>query len=212
MSKKFLIFGDSITCGAWDSEGGWADRLKRDVYGKVIKSKGKLDFIVYNLGISGDVSESLIKRFEFETKNRLHENEERIFIFAIGINDSIFIKGKNNPIVSPDKFRANINKLIQLSLEFSARSVFIGLTPVDESKTNSIPMEQNGKCYKNEYIKKYDNIIKSVCADSKIDFVEIYGEFASRGCKKLLFDGLHPNSKGHQLMFEIVKNYLEKVG
>ncbi len=210
MSKKILIFGDSIAYGAWDNEGGWADRLKTYFNRKVIKSRCELDYMVYNLGISGDNSRFLKERFKFETKNRLYDGEERIFIFAIGINDTIFIKGKNNLVVSPDKFRANINKLIQLSLEFSARPVFVGLTPVDEEKTNPIPWSKTGKCYKNEHIKKYDNTIKSVCAENKIDFVEIYREFASGDYKKLLFDGLHPNSRGHEKIYEIISGYLGK--
>lgn len=209
-AKKILIFGDSITYGAWDKSGGWVDRLKKYFHKKVIDSKGKSDFIVYNLGVDGDDSESLVKRFKFEAQSRLYDSEEMIFIFAIGINDSIFIKGKNNPVVSTDRFKGNIKKLIQLSFQFSAKPVFVGLSPVDEVKTNPIPWSKTGKCYKNEYVKKYDDMIESVCAENKVGFVEIYGKFASLDYKKLLDDGLHPNSEGHKMIFEIVRDYIGK--
>lgn len=46
---RILIFGDSITYGAWDSEGGWADRLKRWAHQHYLANGTKLQVI--NLGI-----------------------------------------------------------------------------------------------------------------------------------------------------------------
>ena len=76
---KILIFGDSIIWGAFDTEGGWATRLK-----KYFDENRKEDFNyqVYNLGVSGDTTEDLLDRFEFETKQRINEEEETIFIFG----------------------------------------------------------------------------------------------------------------------------------
>jgi len=39
-----------------------------------------------------------------------------------------------------------------------------------------------------------------------IDVVKVYNKFT----KNMLMDGLHPNSKGHQKIFEIVRDYLKK--
>jgi lysophospholipase L1-like esterase len=33
---RLLIFGDSITYGAWDIEGGWAARLRKFLDGKTL--------------------------------------------------------------------------------------------------------------------------------------------------------------------------------
>ena len=167
----------------------------------------ELNYSVYNLGISGDSTDDLLKRFEFETKQRLHKEDEIIFIFAIGINDSQFICSKNDFSVPANKFQKNIEQLVRLSKKVSLKTVFIGLTPVDERKTMPIPWSTD-KSYENEYIKKYDDIIKSICQENNIYFIDIFSEFNKLNYEKLLEDGLHPNSEGHKKIFEIIKDFL----
>lgn len=130
-------------------------------------------------------------------------------IFSIGVNDSQFIHSRNSIKTSENEFRNNIDKLIELAKKFTSKIIFVGLTPVDESKTTPIPWDTN-KSYRNDYIKKYDRIIQSTCKKNKLDFVEIFDELIKRDYKKLIEDGLHPNSKGHQKIFEIVKDFLIK--
>ena len=193
--------------GMWRG-GGWADRLKSFCMEKSLSDE-KFDYSVYNLGISGDNTDDLLKRFEFETKQRLYKEEEIVFIFAIGINDSQFIHSKNDFSVLANKFQKNIKQFTKSSKEISSKIIFIGLTPVDEFKTNPIPWSID-KSYKNEYIEKYNNIIKSICQKNNVYFIDIFNEFSKINYKKLLEDGLHPNSEGHQKMFEIVRDFLMK--
>ncbi|MFQ6056667.1 MAG: SGNH/GDSL hydrolase family protein, partial [Methanosarcinales archaeon] len=87
---RIIIFGASITYGAWDKEGGWTRRLRKFLDKKTLSDTNTY-FIIYNLGVSGDTTEDLIERVEFETKQRLKEGEETIFIFSIGTTDSQFI-------------------------------------------------------------------------------------------------------------------------
>ena len=70
------------------------------------------DCMVYSLGIFGNTSRDLLERFKFETKQRLKESGEMIFIFSIGINGSQFIHNKNGLRVSLENFENNIKKLI----------------------------------------------------------------------------------------------------
>lgn len=210
--SHILIFGDSITLGAWDREGGWAQRLNKFLISKTLKTVNfwDTDFITtYNLGIdsiAGENSKSLLERFESETKRRLSENETK-FIFAIGKNDSSFIKNKRSFSTPPKIFEKNIQKIIELSQKYSSKILFVGTAMVDESKTAPICWNKN-MYYKNEYLQKYNQIIKNVCLKNKTHFIEIYKEFEKNDYKILLEDGLHPNSKGHKMIFEIVKNYL----
>ena len=171
----------------------------------------EFDYSVYNLGISGDTSNDLLERFEFEIKQRLHKEDEIILIFAIGINDSQFIYSKNNFSVLADKFQRNIKQCISFSGKISNKTVFIGLTPVDKSKTLPIPWDAD-KSYENKYISNYNNIIKSICREKQIYFLDMFKEFKKTDYKELLEDGLHPNSEGHQKMFEIVRDFLIKEG
>ena len=202
---RILVFGDSITYGALDKEGGWVQRLRKFLD----KNFTKLDIDVYNLGISGDTPEDLLERFEFETKQRMKEGEKIIVIFSIGINDSQYIHDKNSLRTSLERFRENIKNLIKSANRFTSKIVFVGLTPVDESKTIPIPWNKN-KSYKNEYIQKYNEIIKLVCKENKLYFVDIFENYMKLNYKNLLKDGLHLNSEGHEKLFEIIKDSLIK--
>lgn len=203
---QILVFGDSIIYGAWDKNGGWVSRLRKFLDEKTI-TDSNFYCLIYNLGVSGDTTEDLLERFEFETKQRLKEDEETIFIFGIGINDSQFIHSQNSLRYSIGQFRANIQKLINLAQKFSSKIIFVGLTPIDETKTMPIPKNID-KTYKNEYIKQNNKIIKSICRENNLLFIDIFDKLMKLGYKKLLEDGLHPNSAGHQNIFKIVKEFL----
>ncbi|MBU3925198.1 hypothetical protein KJ854_04655 [Patescibacteria group bacterium] len=198
--SQILIFGDSIAYGALDREGGWVQRLRKKIDKKVISSGLQFYCEIYNLSIDGDVTGGVLERFENETRKRLLE-EETIFIFAIGINDSCFIKDAKEFLTPLKNFKNNIQKLINSARKFSNKIIFVGLTPVNEEKTNPYFASTTGKSYKNEYIEKYDKIIKSVCAENKIAFIEIFEKLKKENCKNLLEDGVHPNSKGHEKIF-----------
>ncbi len=203
-----LFFGDSITWGAWDSDGGWVSRIKRKVDEKIISSNFEYYNDIYNVGISGDNTGDLLNRFELETKSRMEENEETSFVFAIGVNDSQYIEGEGNRIPI-DKFKDNLKELISKARKYESKIVFVGLFPTDDSKLNPTPWGDN-KSYKLEYVEKYNETIKNVCQSENIDFIDIYSQFINKDYKKLLIDGLHPNSEGHKQISEIVSNFLKE--
>ncbi|MCK4782020.1 hypothetical protein KAS79_03830 [Candidatus Parcubacteria bacterium] len=209
---RICVFGDSISYGAWDYEqGGWVQRLRRFLDRKFIDSEDY--FVVYNLGIDGDATKDLLKRFEFEAPLRMlrmSENEETIIIFEIGVNDACFVESQKEFMTELEKFEENLQELSHLARSYSLKIVFIGLTPVEEIKVTPLPWSKTGKSYKNEYIRKYNEIIKSVCTENKIYFIEIFEKWIELDYKNLLEDGLHPNSKGHEKIFEIVKDFLIK--
>jgi len=206
--SHILIFGDSIAQGYWDEEGGWIARLRKFIDERSIHSKN-YDCLIFNLGVSGDTTEDLLQRFEFETEQRSKENGKTIFIFAIGGNDSQFYNDKKSLHVAPEKFSANIQKLIKLARRFSQKIIFIGPTPVDEPLVDPIPWAKE-KSYKNIYIKKYNEIIKNVSKKEKSSFIELFENWIKIDYKKLLEDGAHPNSEGHEKIFETVKDFLIK--
>lgn len=204
--SQILIFGDSITYGAWDLEGGWAARLR-----KYVDQKGEADLdyynLVYNLGVPGNNSTDLLKRFEFEVQQRIKEEDETIIIFLIGTNDSQLFKGKFR--TEPKQFEKNLQQLFVLAQKYSQKVIFVGLFPVDESRTAPIAWNKE-KFYKNEYIKIYNGIIKDFCKQNKIVFIEMFEKFIEEDYKALFDDGIHPAAEGHRQMFEIIKNELIK--
>jgi len=205
---KILVFGDSDAYGAWDYEGGWAERLRKELNKKVIDTSQKFYCTLYNLSISGTTTESLLKRFEFEIKQRIDKNEKIIIIFAAGANDTIKDR-KGNIWTEPAKFTKNINKILALARKYSDDVVYVLPVPIDESRTNPVFWDADVN-YRNARLKKYSEIIKSACAKNGVQFIDIFEKWIVADYKKLLEDGVHPNSEGHKLIFEEVKNFLRE--
>lgn len=205
---RILVFGDSIAWGAWDIERGWVERLRK-YYNEKNLSGSNFWCLIYNLGISGNGVSDVLERFEFETKQRLKEDEETIIIFAVGINDSVFVHSKGATRSSGEEVREKVKELVEKARKYSSKIVFVGLTPVDESLVNPIPWIPN-ESLQNKYVKEHNNVIKEVCEEEGIGFVNVFEKFLSLDYEKLLEDGLHPNSEGHEKIFEMVKDYLER--
>lgn len=203
--SHIIIFGDSITYGASDIKGGWVSRLRNYVDQKSFDDENYYK-IVMNLGISGNTSDDLINRFEFELKQRIREGRETVIIIAIGTNDSQEIAG--NLKIDQAKYKNNIQKLTKIAQKYSTKIVFVGLFPVDESKTCPTPWHED-QFYKNENIGIYNQIIADLCEENNLIFIDIYNNFINQNYINLLDDGLHPNTEGHQKMFEIIKKELE---
>ncbi len=195
MTKEecICVFGDSITNGYNDFENlGWCELLKN----KYLSFENN----IFNLGISGDNTEDLLKRFKVECEAR----EPTKIIFAIGINDSQYVLNKNNSRVDLIDFEFNLNRLILQSKCFTGDIIFVGLTKVDEKKVMPIPWNET-KFYENEIIQKYDKVIEKVATENSLKYIPMF-DLLNEGD---LDDGLHPNTKGHKKMFEKINEELE---
>ncbi len=187
------IWGDSIVCGWNDIQKfGWVNRLKEYVNEELPE-----DVSIFNFGIAGDTTDKLISRFESECKAK----EPEVIIFAIGINDTKYIKDSLHPKVTIEKFKKNLLKLIDTSHKYSTKIGFIGLTIVDESKT--IPWI-TGKNYSNTNIRKYDLELENISKLHKINYLKMSDKLQVED----LDDGLHPNSQGHEKIYEKTKEFI----
>lgn len=209
---EVMVFGDSIAYGAWDNNGGWVQRLREPIDVKNLIDEG-VAYFVYNLGVVDDTSTGVLKRFETEITARtyLNSNQKRIVIFAIGENDSLVLVKEKACRISKNEFEQNINKLIDLSKKWAHQTVFVGLTPVEEVKAIPLPWDES-LAYKNNVIKEYNTVLKSVCKKRKVFFIEIFNEMMKLDYKELLEDGIHPSPAGHLFIYEIVREFLTKHG
>jgi len=195
---NILIFGDSITYGAWDKEiGGWVNRLRL-----ALENKSEAYFNIYNLGIPGETTIDLKKRFDNECNYRFNTNDKTIIIFSVGINDSQIIRDKSLVLIKD--FKKNIIKLIDKAKQYTPYILFIGLTKVDENRTNPVLWDNNIN-YSNEEVIKYNEVLKSICKEKVINYLEIFNLLDIKD----LDDGLHPNNNGHQKLCEEILKYLQ---
>jgi len=205
MIKSFLIFGDSIAYGSDDIKGGWAARLRAWVE-DLISDDSDSYFRLFNLAVGGNNTKDLLKRFDFETSQRLDEEVPVTIIFAIGINDSQIFYGQNK--ILKEEFESNIEELAEKAQKISKEIIFIGLTPVDEKKTVPVAWHKD-KSYKNKDIKVYNEIIKKICKEKKLYFIDVFSQLEKLDYLKSLADGLHPGFEGHEMIFEAVREYLK---
>ncbi len=190
---SICIFGDSTAWGAWDMEkGGWVNRLWFYVSEK---TDGECD--IYNLSISGETTETILGRFESESKIR---NADAL-IFQTGGNDSAYENTPDNYLVPPEKFKENLEKIIKRARRITDKIIFMDLKNCDESKT--MPVSWIDIYYTNEDIQKYSKIMKEVCNEEEVIFLDI------KPLDNADFDdGLHPNTEGHVKIFNQVKDFL----
>jgi len=193
LMATICVFGDSTAWGAWDLErGGWVNRLWLFLADK------DQDINLYNLSISGGTTETILARFEAEAKIR----EADMFIFQTGGNDAAYEYREGNYLVLSDKFKANIEEIIKKAKQITDKIIFVGFNNVNEIKTK--PVLWRDIYYTNDNIKKYNEIIKEVCVEQKVLFLDVFGLLSNDD----LDDGVHPNSDGHNKIFKKVKNFL----
>ena len=191
---SILIFGDSITHGAFDLEkGGWANRLTVFLWKRNFEQTGNCyngGSDSYIFGFDGTTTEDIIKRFNCGLYNPKYGFSK--ILFAIGINDTATYEN-----ISENQFKENIKKLINESLKYIKKEniFFLELTPVIEKEV--------GYSFSNKKIKKYSEIIKKVSNETGINFIPLDNIINDTD----LHDGIHPNSNGHEKIFNIVKKY-----
>ena len=193
MEKIICVFGASSTWGAGDyDKGGWVNRLRLYI-DKRIKEGG--DYIeLYNLGISGNTTRDILKRFESEMKAR----DPDLIILSIGDNDSA--------LVPLEEFEKNIDTIAKLAKKQCNDVVFIGTKPVNEKLTTPVKWDKS-LSYTNEKLREYNKKNREIAEKHNILFLDLFGVIDP---EEDLDDGLHPNSKGHEKLYQKTKSFLEK--
>ncbi len=195
---SICIFGDSISWGAWDTEkGGWVNRLWFHV-----AKREESDYVeIYNCSISGGTTETILERFEREAKIRSAD----ALIFQTGGNDAAYEHKPGNYLVTPEKFKENLEEIIRRAKKVTKNIIFTDLKNCDESKTTPVPWIDI--YYTNENIRKYSQIMEEICRKNGVLFLDIPpledGDFD---------DGLHPNAQGHGKVFVRARDFLKENG
>ncbi len=92
-------------------------------------------------------------------------------------------------------------ELIDDAKQYTEHILFIGLTKVDERRTNPVAWD-NSISYSNKEIVRYNEELKNICKEKSINYLDIFNLLDTKD----LDDGLHPNNNGHQkLCKEILK-------
>jgi len=107
--------------------------------------------------------------------------------------------------ISLAEFQANMVQLVTIASRLAAEVIILGLLPVDEAKTT--PFKEQ-KYYTVAQLAAYNEVLAEIARDKKLRFVNFFPDWQQRSLPELFADGLHPNTLGHQLMFEQIKRQL----
>ena len=139
MKITIYLFGDSITRGSFDTESsGWADRIKAEANIKTVNNELEPLITVYNMGIGGNNTNDLLKRFKFETEQRLVRDSEIYFLFSFGTNDSAIYANTGEHAINIDQYAKNIRQVIAEAKEYSKNILFLTSPPVIDEITKKV--------------------------------------------------------------------------
>lgn len=204
---NILIFGASIVSGKTDVNGGWVHYLSSYLQKDTINEKGSRGLDVYNLAINGDTSRGLLSRIKTDIKPRVSKHKT-VVVVSIGINDSQFNKKLNKNRTPLSQYKTILKGIIDKVKGFNCKVIFIGLTPIDESKTDPIPWSKDRFSYLNSEVFKYNDAMKEIAKKDKAHFVDLLSKLDEKYIKTLE-DGVHPSAKGHKMIFEALKDKIK---
>jgi len=170
-----------------------------------LKSKLQFsDILVYNLGISYDTTRKVLKRLESELEPR----NPSLVIFAIGMNDSIYVGSRKENLILTEEYKSNLEEIIDHIRKISSIKdvLFIGLTNIEQSKVDPMPWSKGESC-KLEMVKEYGNILKEFCFRKNINYLDVFDILG----KKDLYDGMHPNTRGHKKLFKRIYPEVDRI-
>ncbi len=197
---NILVFGNSITQGFYDHRGGWVQRIANDFHFRDEYTA------VFNLGISGNTTNDVIKRFDNETAARNSEN--LIVVFSVGVNDALIGGGK--PWNTVDQYAKNIQELIAQARKFTDKIVVVSPSACVDERTN--PVAWGDYNYQLTRIREFDAATRNVCENENVKYIDILNPLAMAQLEReVMPDGVHPNDDGHELIAKTVKPELEKM-
>ena len=205
---RILCFGDSITFGYTDPEGGWVQRLHNRLGYIDVTAENNPVHEVINLGISADTADDVLKRMTVERDARI-QNESDLILIAVGTNDSVYSQSSDDTYTTPEEFSNKLTQLVELAREKTQNVALIGLLPCEESKMQPMPWSTSGKCYSNKRLAMFNKAIEHVASEMEVEFFDMYVDMLGREYEKYLHDGLHPNSVGHQYITDKIFKWVQ---
>jgi lysophospholipase L1-like esterase len=198
LPQSIIAIGASSFFGRVDPEGGgFVGRLKTWHESNHRKNR------VYNLGISSETSTDLLRRLTSECTPRKPD----LIILGASSNDARRVGTNDAPCETPiDQYAENLMELIGQALSLCPVLVMIG-HPIDEKHTN--PVRGTNKYFSKTDLEKYFDVARNICQKENVPCLDIFKELVDTDYKSgLSDDGLHPNALGHQIIFEILREYL----
>ena len=178
-AMRICFIGDSFVSGAYDSEClGWAGRISA-----AARRRGH-DVSPYNLGVRGETSAQIAKRWRAEAECRQSPQQEGRLVFEFGVNDAREVNGK--PLMEASQSLASAREMLGAAAKWKP-TLMIGPPPgCDEPR--------NGR------VKDLSARLKKLCGELGIPYFDSYAALIGStvwmpSCRSV--DGTHPSAEGY---------------
>jgi lysophospholipase L1-like esterase len=206
--KNIVIIGASITHGVGGTQGGWSDMVKRTIHQKLYAPNGPGEICeVYELGIPGQSAKDILERFEAEVRPRLgqRDSDSNCIVLSVGTNDAKAVDRPDNYVATLEEYAEHIRAILTLAKKYAITVLGLGLTPVNESKTNPKhnPLTGSKSYFDNNRLRQFELTFQEECQREGAEFVPLYASSPQGWGKEFIIaDGIHPNQAGHEWIFE----------
>ena len=209
---KVIFLGDSITEGVGAS---CEETRYVNVFQKISGAE------VGNFGVSGtriarQTTPTACRTFDYDFQMRaevMDKDADMVFVFG-GTNDyghGDAPVGEEND-TSPYTFYGGLNNLTDKLTKIYGKEKINFILPLRRFDEESVYGQGNRK-FPTLNLKGYVDIIRSFCEKRGIGYIDLYNHgfpapLTNTG-DEYTVDGLHPNDKGHALVAERIKEYVD---
>ena len=156
MKKVVIVFiGDSFVNGTGDTEFlGWSGRVCQK-----LQQYNNIELTYYNIGVRGETSSDILKRWEQEAFQRFEDGSQNIAIFSFGVNDCLVLdqKQKIDLLLSEQNLK---NILSTAKIKYND-VLFIMPPPIEDDEIN-------------QRIKTLIKIYTKVCINLNVKFIDAF--------------------------------------
>ncbi|MDB5178801.1 MAG: peptidase [Patescibacteria group bacterium] len=196
---SIYVFGDSLVAGTYDSQGGWCDRLKRDMHRLTQDATDGTKRQMYNLGIGGETSRGLAARIKPELAARHSAAWPAVVIIATGKNDSRLTNGQ--PEVAPEEYQHNLETSIAAAREVTDKVLLVGMGPCAKAEVTF-----KTYTYTRERLREYNAICTKTAQRLDVPKVDVFEQILAADPAQVFYrDGLHLSDEGYEIVYQAVK-------
>ena len=176
---RICFIGDSFVSGAYDEDCmGWVGRIS------AAARRRKHDVSPYNLGIRGETSIQIARRWRAEAEARQSPQQEGRLVFEFGVNDAREVNGKRQMEAAQ-------------SLA-AAREILAGATAW--KPTLMIGPPPGGDQARNMRVKELSDAMAALCAQLRVPYFDSFAPLTASSTfisSTKAVDGTHPNAAGY---------------
>lgn len=183
--KTIVAYGDSVTAG-----GGWTDALAEHFNTNII-----------NAATPGYLSNDGVSTFD----KHVAVHDPDIVLLMFGINDATQYSITTSTLTT---FKNNMRTLYNKCIAIGAKPIFMTTNNIKVSTFAGYTDRYASVGGFEAYFPQYQQAVRDLANETGSECIDIYADWASVDYTTHLFDTVHPNSKGYDVMLATMKTYL----